>query len=231
MNRSTRVSVGDRYSALTVVSLVVNGKNPLANCVCDCGNVVRRSRAALKAGISRSCGCLRNPWAKMHRDDLTADEVRRLLFYDPLTGVFTRKATVACRSGGAIGDIAGCAVPHKGGIQISIHSRIYRAHRLAWLYVHGKWPVGEIDHINGNNLDNRIVNLRDVSRTVNAQNIRRPKKTNKLGILGVKKCRQKWQASVFADGKINHLGSFDSPELAQNAYITAKRKLHKGCTL
>jgi len=85
-----------------------------------------------------------------------------------------------------------------------------RAHRLAWFCVHGVMPVGEIDHINQDKLDNKIKNLRDVSRELNQRNGTR-KGNNTSGVPGVTwhKQRGKWCAQAGVDGKHHHLGLFD----------------------
>ena len=111
----------------------------------------------------------------------------------------------------------------------------YFLHRLAWLYVHGEWPSGEIDHINGNRKDFRIDNLRDVSRQTNQENIRN-KFSTKPGLpLGVyfqeRKLERRYSASIRVKGKSKHLGYFDTPELAHEAYVRAKRIYHEGCTI
>ena len=85
---------------------------------------------------------------------LTAERLREVLDYDPDTGVFTRKVRTA--SSVKVGDVAG-SLNGKGYIRIRVDGRLYFAHRLAWLYVHGEWPVDQVDHINGIKNDNRIV--------------------------------------------------------------------------
>ncbi len=96
-------------------------------------------------------------------------------------------------------------------LQIGGKKRKVRAHRLAWFIAYGFPPVGEIDHINQIKTDNRIANLRDVSRTTNQRNGTR-KGNNTSGIPGVSwhKQRQKWCAQASIDGKHHHLGLFDS---------------------
>ena len=107
----------------------------------------------------------------------------------------------------------------------------YYIHRIAWLYVYGCWPNNHIDHINGNPDDNSIENLRDVSRKVNLQNMRKATKSSKTGILGVSESAGRFRASIRIDGKAKYLGSFDDAKTAHAAYIDAKRKYHEGCTL
>lgn len=159
--------------------------------------------------------------------ELTAERLRCLLDYDPATGHFTRKVG---RQGAGQGERAGC-LRFGGYIQIGIDGRKYRAHRLAWLYVTGEWPKGEIDHINGDPADNRILNLRDVPNIVNQQNRSRPMKRNVTGFLGVSAWKGRYKAAIHAAGRDRHLGTFDTPEEAHAAYVGAKRVLHEGSTL
>lgn len=161
---------------------------------------------------------------------LNAERLRELLHYDPDTGVFTRRIKTALSS--RMGEIVG-SVNQRGYLVTSIDHRLYRLHRLAWLYVHGLWPVAEIDHIDGNPKNNRIANLRDVSRPVNTQNMRRPTKRNTAGFLGVswKKRQQRWVAQISVFGKTRFIGYFDSADAAHAAYLGAKRALHPGCTI
>jgi len=117
----------------------------------------------------------------------------------------------------------------KGYLVIGIYYGQYFAHRLAWFYIHGVMPDKQIDHINGITDDNRMVNLRLANHAENQQNQRRCAKNNKTGFLGVsfKKSHNKFQAVIGIDKKLKHLGYFETPELASNAYILAKRRLHE----
>lgn len=122
-----------------------------------------------------------------------------------------------------------------GYTSIRIMDKAYWAHRLAWLYVYGSWPNGEIDHINGLRLDNRIGNLRDCDRQTNAENIRKAlarKSRQPLGVFfNARKVQRPYSANIRIDGKTTHLGYFDSADDAHAAYIEAKRKHHAGCTI
>jgi hypothetical protein len=161
--------------------------------------------------------------------ELTVDQLRDTFDYDANTGVFVWKI----RPSKAVkaGDVAGCTEKRIGYITIGIAGRIYKAHRLAWLYVYGSWPKGLIDHINGNKADNRIDNLRDVFADGNSQNVRKPNKRNKSGFMGVIWFQNKWRASMSVNGKSKWLGDYSTPEEAHQVYLEAKRKYHAACTI
>lgn len=159
---------------------------------------------------------------------LTQAKLHELFFYDPETGIFTRKKRAGHMPAGSM---AGCI--DEGYIRISIDKKMFRAHRLAWLYVYGHFPSGVIDHIDGNTSNNQIRNLRDVNNSVNAQNLKRAMKTNNsTGMLGVSKRKNgTFLAQIFANGKTKYLGVFKSPHEAHQAYLNAKRAIHEGCTI
>ncbi|HYD58974.1 MAG TPA: HNH endonuclease signature motif containing protein [Noviherbaspirillum sp.] len=121
-----------------------------------------------------------------------------------------------------------------GYILIGLPEGRFRAHRLAWLYVCGEWPKNEVDHINGVRSDNRIANLRDVSRRTNNENRREAQCNNRSsGLLGVTWSgrHKKWAASIRVNRKNKHLGLWETKEEAHEAYVCAKRRLHEGCML
>ena len=160
---------------------------------------------------------------------LTAEQLRTMLHYDASTGSFVWKIQPS-RSVKS-GDIAGCTEKRIGYITIGIAKRVYKAHRLAWLHVHGEWPQGLIDHINGDKADNRIANLRDVFADGNSQNVRKPNRRNKSGFMGVIWFQNKWRASMSVNGKSKWLGDYSTPEEAHQVYLAAKRKYHAACTI
>jgi hypothetical protein len=165
----------------------------------------------------------------MATTDLTAQRLRELLHYDPATGVFTRNTSSGTRW--KAGQIAGSVT--EGYWAIRVDGRLYKSHRLAWLYVYGHWPFEQIDHIDGNCSNNAISNLRDVSNAANQQNLHGAHRDSASGLLGVffHKERSLWVAKICVNGKPLHLGRFTSAEEAHHAYIAAKRKYHASSTL
>lgn len=161
---------------------------------------------------------------------LTQQRLKNLLRYNPIPGIFTRLTDNS--RGMKIGDIAGSK--HSDGyIYIFVGGRNYAAHRLAWLYVHGEFPAGDLDHIHGKEAGNGIKNLREATKKINMQNERRARRNNKSGFLGVhwRKDRRRWVATIRVEKKHIRLGSFATPEEAHAAYINGKRKYHPGCTI
>ena len=119
--------------------------------------------------------------------ELTQAEVLRLFHYDPETGVFTNRVA---RGHVKAGDIAGNKFIRKnrktGYVIIRLNNVNYYAHRLVWMYVYGRWPQHEIDHKDGDGLNNALMNLRDATASENKQNVSAAWKTNKYtGIKGV----------------------------------------------
>lgn len=160
---------------------------------------------------------------------LTQARLKELLQYHPETGYFTRKST---RGGKLIGSIAGTHDTH-GHLQIKIDKQLYLAHRLAWLYIHGSMPKYQVDHINGLRDDNRLNNLREASLQQNTQNQINARSNNSTGFLGVSfhKPNSLYRAQICHNGKVLHLGYHVTAELAHDAYLVAKRKLHEFNTL
>lgn len=157
-----------------------------------------------------------------------ANILREILSYDEATGEFRWREDFSRKV--KAGDRAG-AVSEQGYVRIGIWGTQYRAHRLAWLYVHGEWPPQQIDHINNDRRDNRISNLRLATSEINAQNRRTALPGNSSGLLGVSASGKRYVASISHMGKNNYLGRFDDPAEAHAAYVKAKRQLHKGCSI
>lgn len=167
------------------------------------------------------------------QDRLTAERLRQLLHYEPSTGKFTRLVAHPRNRTLCVGTEAGSFNKARGRFCISVDDTSYLAHRLAWLYMTGNWPKHQIDHIDTNPANNRWDNLRDVTGSVNQQNKRRPHRRNSTGLLGVSRScvPGKFQASIYVNKKLVHLGTFEDANAAHQAYVDAKRQLHEGNTL
>lgn len=145
---------------------------------------------------------------------ISAEFVRAYLAYDQNTGVFTW----------ANGKKAGWVEP-KGYVRICILGKNYQAHRLAWLWMTGNWPCGQIDHINLDKADNRWPNLREATNSQNQANTR-AKRVNTSGFKGVYWHRRigKWHAAISVNGRLKALGYTDTKEEAAALYQKAARK-------
>ena len=151
--------------------------------------------------------------------------LRAVLDYDADTGIFRWKRNPAkperwnSRWAGAE---AGALKP-SGYVIVTIDYELYRAHRLAWVYVNGDVlaPEDEIDHVDGVRSHNWIGNLRPATKTQNMANSAGWKERPAQGLpKGVFMCRSKFQASIFRNGKKMHLGTFDTAEEAHAAYLS-----------
>lgn len=154
--------------------------------------------------------------------ELTTEVLRVLLHYDPETGEFTWADPLAPQM--CPGDTAG-SVGGWGYVYIGVLGRSYPAHRLAWLYMTGEWPIEQIDHRNRNTLDNRWDNLRDATQFQNSCNRKKP---NKLGIKGVIRNTRggKFSGLVTAHGVQMRTTSYATPEEAHSAVSDLRDQLH-----
>ena len=147
--------------------------------------------------------------------------LREILNYNPKTGIFR---WVKPRPKINVGDVAGC-FHHKGHMEVEIDGHHYMVHRLAWLYVYGKWPKDQIDHKNLNKSDNRITNLREATNGQNCANRRA------FGVSGIKgaclhKKSGRWHAQITHNKKNISLGYYNTAEEAHAVYIKKAIELH-----
>ncbi len=164
---------------------------------------------------------------------VTDDWIREFMAYDPETGALVWKA-ISHRRINAVGDHVG-RVNTWGYLGVCRAGKTIPCHRIGWFLHYGAWPSMDLDHINGNKLDNSIENLREVDRSTNMENFHVARKDNKSGLLGVsidaKKRQQRYKATIKVKGKSRTIGRFYTAEEAHLAYLEAKRLLHKGCTI
>lgn len=152
------------------------------------------------------------------------EALQAVLDYNPDTGVFT---WIPCFGRGMHGrkGVAG-TVNARGYRYIMFKGRQCFAHRLAYLYMTGRWPTSQIDHINGVRDDNRWSNLRDANNGQNMENIDGPHGLTQTGVLGVTFRRGRFEARI-QQGKVRiGLGSFKTKEEADAAYRAAKAVIH-----
>lgn len=149
---------------------------------------------------------------------LTPERLREVLNYDPAIGISTwRVKTAHCvKIGARAGWIDGAYR------RIEIDGVIYKEHRLAWLYMTGRWPEPECDHRDLDGLNNKWDNLREATTAQNCYN-RGIRCDNSSGIKGVhwREDKKKWHARIGVSGKRLHLGYFETKEQAADAYMRA----------
>jgi hypothetical protein len=153
---------------------------------------------------------------------LTASYVREILHYDRESGDLTWKQALSRRA--KVGSIAGTR-QKRGERIIMIAGRNHKAHRLAWLWMKGEWPPGQIDHRDRNPGNNAWKNLRKATRSQNGCNSIRQNKTGFKGV-SFHKLSGRYKAEIRIDGKARSLGYFDNPEAAGMAYAVAAEQHH-----
>lgn len=155
--------------------------------------------------------------------NITQEYLKERLDYNPETGKFVWITNLHKRR---IGTEAG-HIQHDGYVKIFLEGKPRSAHRLAWLYVYGELPEGEIDHINRVRHDNRISNLRDVDRLTNHRN-KKLDIRNSSGVSGVhwNKGLGKWMVRIGVNGTRKHLGYFENFEKAVKIRKQAEAELN-----
>lgn len=160
----------------------------------------------------------------MALSQLTQEEVRGIFRYNRRDGLLIRKFTVGAARAGTSSQCK----DRDGYLVVGINGRLYRAHRVIWLYVYGDWPLNDCDHINRVKDDNRIKNLRDVTRSQNKQNMLACK-SNKCGIKGVywSERYERWMAEIGHQGKQIRIGQYKTIKEAADAYAATAANLHE----
>ena len=149
--------------------------------------------------------------------------VKEYFQYDAETGILSWKKNQRK-------SLLGVSCGHKrkdGYLQTHFKCVHYLTHRLVWIFVYDEHPDGYLDHINGNRSDNRIENLRIVTKKQNAENRKkRQNKSSKFKGVCFRKDSNKWTAQIGSNYKLKHLGYFETEELAYEAYKKAAELLH-----
>lgn len=146
----------------------------------------------------------------------TTERVRELLRYKNGSLFWISPGPYHTR--GAVGTPAGVG----GRLQFEIDGRATYVHHVVWLMHRGEWPPSQVDHINGDRLDNRIENLRLLSTSENCQN-----RHHRGVTFEARKVERPWRARIMKDGRSVSLGYFESEEEAQEAYRSAKLQIHE----
>lgn len=146
----------------------------------------------------------------------SVETLREAFDYEPETGVLRWRAT---------GKLCGQSVNTSGYMAVMFRNTTLLQHRVAWVLVTGYWPNDEIDRINGIRTDNRLVNLREATRTQNQHN-RIVRYDSSTGYKGVNRHKDCWRATIMIGRRRHHLGLFDTPEQAHAAYGEAAKFFH-----
>jgi hypothetical protein len=219
LQSSIMINVFDKkYPAHKLAFMIVEGRMP------D-GVVLHRDKDARN---NKWDNLYDSPDVRLKKDEKPTQEwLKEILNYDPETGLFVwkiGKGPVKDR----IDTVAGCVHETHAGkkyIRIHIDGKMYRAHRLAWLYMTGADPLDQIDHEDGNGENNRFLNLCEATNTSNAKN-RRKRSDNSSGVTGVRfnKAKNKFVATITDAGKLRHVGQYNTLEEAASARKAAEEK-------
>ena len=158
------------------------------------------------------------------RCTLTPEDFKKLLKYDPETGLFHWLIDIRCGANKRLfrkaGDVAG-GLKDSGYVIICVNYQVYYAHRLAWYMTYGEWPPEKLDHWNLVRDDNRLSNLRLATEAQNRTNTACRSKTGFKGVIRPKQAPNCFVSQISIEGKTQYLGTFPTPEEAHAAYCAA----------
>lgn len=143
----------------------------------------------------------------MKNQRLTQAYLKSIINYDPETGEIKWLEFKKNRHE----NLLATSASSRGYNNIAIDGKLYRASRIAWLYMEGYFPEYEVDHINRDRGDDRWYNLRHATRACNSSN-RMLSKNNKSGVAGVsfEKATSKWKAHISHNNKRKTIGRYHS---------------------
>lgn len=148
--------------------------------------------------------------------------LRELFRYEGESGELIRKiACGACRAGSVVG-----FCNSSGYRRTKVDGTSLLTHRIVWAMHCGVWPTHDLDHIDRNRANNRISNLREITRSGNTQNRVLADADSISGALGVSRNHFNWQARIRLNGKLVYLGTYATIPEAEHAYLEAKKRLH-----
>lgn len=167
----------------------------------------------------------------MSNNILDPSVVKAVLDYDPSIGIMIWRDT-PCHRNARAGSEAGCIIRSYDRLRvyrfvtITINRQKYKRSRLAFVWMTGEWPEHQIDHINGNSLDDRWCNLREATALQNAWNHKRRAKSSSLP-MGIRTNPSgRYSARLQVNKKMIQIGTFDTIKEAENAYATARKKYY-----
>lgn len=155
---------------------------------------------------------------------ITQARLKELVHYNPETGVFTN--LVQRNYNAPVGKRAGKVVSRGRYRVIALDGLDFYEHHLAWFYVYGVWPTYTIDHWDGNGTYNAIGNLREATQSENMCNAQRQVGSSGLKGAYLDERRLTWYSQIQLGGQSLYLGTFDSAEEANQAYLKAAEKYH-----
>lgn len=153
---------------------------------------------------------------------ITVDEVRKFFTYNPKTGELRWAVP---KQSVLPGSLAGTDC--QGYIRVKVDNKLYYAHNLIWLFVHGEWPPIQLDHKNRVRNDNRLLNLRPATTEQNRHNSVTPK-NNTSGVKGVhwRADKKRWAVEVYCN-KVRYRSFHKTFEAAVAEVQTVRARVHK----